>query len=238
MSSPMIALHVELGGFLRADREEVQQHLGARLPQRFHDIVVRRVGAFVQHEASRSHSGHMGSHAIENASADDPGTRWLDIRVEDGGVVGGCEYRLGDVQADLPRIDVDTEHDFHITRAIATDMRLDQASRRTGTSIERCPLHQRTGAIADPDHRNFNRFHQTLSLPQETSRARSRLPSGKGPQQLVRVRSRFTDLIGLDGAIGMQPWLLLRKILTVAAGLLRHIQAPHSRLVGDAVAKR
>lgn len=120
------AFHVEFGGLLRTDGQEVDQDIGPGL-QRRHYLFLAGVIAIGHDETAITSFGHVRGNAVQHATAHDGHARCRNVGLEDGRVVGRGEDRLGQVLADLARIDIDAQHELDIARAIAADRLVDQS---------------------------------------------------------------------------------------------------------------
>jgi hypothetical protein len=154
------AFHVEFGGGFRTDGQEVHQNLGAAVLDGGDDAFLGGFGLVGQDEALVAHAGHVVGHAVQDLAHDDLRAAGGHVGMEHGGAVGACEDGFGDVLADLALVDIDAEHEVHVTRAIAADAVMDQTFRRVVGTVIGNALNQRAGAIAHADHGDLNRFHQ------------------------------------------------------------------------------
>ena len=154
------AFHVELGGVLAADGQEVQQHLGARRLQRGANRFVGGLCGVGNDKALVASGGHVVGDAVQLAAHHHLDARCGNVGMEDGGAVGAGEDRLGNVLAHFARVDIDAHDEFHITRAIAADGVVDQTLRGVVRAVIGHTLDQRACAIAHADHSDLNWFLQ------------------------------------------------------------------------------
>ena len=122
------AFHVEARRLFGADRQVVQQHLGARRAQRGDDFVVVGFGRVGANE-------RLVRRVVLMCSAMPSSTRPMrtvtplvgSVAVEHGGAIGQREDRFGEVASDLARVDVERGNELDIGRAIIADSPVHQA---------------------------------------------------------------------------------------------------------------
>ncbi len=104
--------------------------------------------------------GHVLGDAVEDAAHLDGGAGRLDALAEHRGAIRLGEDRIGDVLADLARIDVPGSDDMDVAGAIAAEIPMHQADRVVrAVAIMRKPLDERAGAVANADDRDVDALH-------------------------------------------------------------------------------
>ena len=157
------ALSVEACRLLGAHREVVEQNLRTGLAEREHDVLVGRLPLVGGQKRARFRVlPHVFRDAVENAAHPNRHARLTEIRAEDFRAVGGHEDRLGDILADLSRIDVERGDHLDVLGPIAADLPVHQPDgvfgRLPPVILE--PLNQRAGAVSDPYNRDPDLVHR------------------------------------------------------------------------------
>ncbi len=142
-------LDVPLGGLLGADGQVADQHVRVRLLQDPDDVVrlARRLRDLLLQVLAEPVVGHP---AVDgDAQVRDVGERH--------GVVLAGEDRLGEVLADLLRIDVEGRRELDVADVVPAEVDVHQARdvfRRIGVAVVLDSLDERARAVAHPDDRH------------------------------------------------------------------------------------
>ena len=188
------ALRVVLVGLLRSDRQVGDEHVGARVAEHLRHVDRLQLGL-------RDHVAVVGAEPVERVAAlhGDAGRRHVG---EPDRVVRLGEDRVGDVGADLLRVDVEGRDDADVADVVAAELDVHQAGDRlvrVGVLVVLQTLDQGRGAVAQPHDRDANLSH--LCAPScAASRGATPLAHGGGDLVLLPLA---VDQLGEPRDVGL-----------------------------------
>ena len=183
------ALRVELVGVLAAHRQVGHEHVGARLAQRRDHVDRLLVGlgdrlavvAAQPVEGVAALHGHAGRRHVGDL---------------DGVVLAGADG-LGEVLADLLRVDVERRHEVEVADVVAAEVDVHEtrhAGGRVGVGVVVHALDQRRGAVAHADDGDTDLTHGSVSFAAVVVlRVRGRRPARCRP--VAAARSCVDELV-------------------------------------------